>query len=97
MLMNVVPLNSTKLKPNCATILRIENRALKILVEQTGFEPISSELQSAALTNFATVPKRVSIGNRTQTKSTTNSRANRYTIDTVLASPIGFEPILLGP
>lgn len=34
----------------------IEIYLIKKLVEQTGFEPISSVLQTAALTNFATVP-----------------------------------------
>ena len=30
--------------------------SMNVMVEQTGIEPISPELQSGALTNFATIP-----------------------------------------
>ena len=55
-------------------------------MEQTGIEPISSELQSAALTNFATVPLRclsrfeLDLGGYT-------SRASHYTIDIYIRRP----------
>lgn len=39
----------------------IENISYQKVVEQTGFEPISSVLQTAALTNFATVPLKKSV------------------------------------
>ena len=63
-------------------------------MEQTGIEPVSPDLQSGALTNFATVPKNQPLSRVELDLERYTPRASRYTIGVFMfVNPRGFEPL----